>query len=292
MKREQFISLPRVIDRRGNLSFIEAENHIPFSIARAYWIYDVPGGQERGSHAFKSQQEVIIALSGSFDVLLDDGKEKRKHTMNRSFNALYIPNMIWKSLSNFSTNSVCLVLASEPYNETDYIRNYKTFQKSFREDSSVGLQTTFKSIIEINTYSQYHTISDCSLIEFPIIKNRAGNITPVHSNENIPFSIERVFYIYDIPSGAKRGMHAHKHCHEILIATSGSFEVEVDDGTNKKIILLNNPMMGLYIPPGVWATEKKYSSGAICLVLASEKYDSNDYINTYSDFKKYRRNGD
>lgn len=292
MKRERLIDLPKVVDRRGNLSFIEAENHIPFAISRAYWIYDVPGGQKRGSHAFKSQHEVIIALSGSFDVLLDDGKEKRTYPLNRSFRGLYIPNMMWRSLSNFSTNSVCLVIASNEYNEEDYIRNYKTFQKASLSYSFDVLKPSFKTAINKNTYPQYHTIHDCSLIEFPIIKNRAGNITPVHSYENIPFDIERIFYIYDIPSGAKRGMHAHKHCHEVLVATSGSFEVELDDGLNKKTVLLNNPMMGLYIPPGVWATEKKYSSGAICLVLASEKYNSDDYINTYSDFKKYRQNGD
>lgn len=291
MKRERLIDLPKVVDRRGNLSFIEAENHIPFSIARTYWIYDVPGGQKRGSHAFRSQHEIIIALSGSFDVLLDDGKEKRSYTLNRSFNGLYIPNMIWRSMSNFSTNSLCLVIASQPYDENDYIRNYKLFKKALSSDNLRNIVPTAKSSIE-NNNSEFYTIFDCPLIELPIIKNRAGNITPVHSYENIPFCIKRIFYIYDIPSGAKRGMHAHKHCHEVLIATSGSFEVELDDGSNKKTVLLNNPMMGLYIPPGIWATQKKYSSGAICLALTSEKYDADDYINTYSEFKKYRQYGD
>ncbi|MBK5720604.1 WxcM-like domain-containing protein [Dysgonomonas sp. Marseille-P4677] len=290
MRRERLIDLPKVIDRRGNLSFIEADSHVPFSISRVYWIYDVPGGQTRGSHAFKSQHEVIIALSGSFDVLLDDGKEQRTYSLNRSYKGLYIPNMMWRSLTNFSTNSLCLVIASEAYNEEDYIRNYKIFQKLSLSDA---MYNTFppSKCIEEDSASQYNTVFDCTLLEFPIIKNRAGNITPVHSNQNIPFAIERIFYIYDIPSGVKRGMHAHKYCHEVLIATSGSFEVELDDGTNKRTVLLNNPMIGLYIPPGVWATEKEYSSGAICLALASEKYKSEDYINTYSDFKKYRQNG-
>lgn len=292
MIREQIIELPKVIDRRGNLSFIEARKHIPFNIARAYWVYDVPGGQYRGSHAFKSQHEVIIALSGSFDVILDDGKQKRTYTLNRSYNALYIPNMIWRSLDNFSTNALCLVIASNPYNEEDYIRNYREFKKllgSVKEktDTQTSVIKDIKGLLH-----EYNTVFDCSLIEFPVIKNRAGNITPVQSFENIPFGIERVFYIYDIPSGAKRGMHAHKTCHEILVATSGSFEVELDDGTNRKTILLNNPIRGLHIPPGVWATEKEYSSGVICLALASEKYDSEDYINTYADFKRYRQNED
>lgn len=288
MTKERLIELPKIADRRGNLSFIEAGQHIPFKIARVYWIYDIPGGQKRGGHAFKSQHEIIIALSGSFDVLLDNGKEKKKYSLNRSYQALYIPNMQWRSLENFSTNALCLVIASDSYNESDYIRNYKEFQKNIQSYPSQRFELV-DSISTAKHEPEFNTVFDCSLIELPIIKNRAGNITPVHSLKNIPFDIERIFYIYDIPSGEKRGMHAHKHCHEILIATSGSFEVELDDGTNKRTVLLNRPMHGLYIPPGVWATEKEYSSGAICLALASETYDSNDYINTYSEFKKYRQ---
>lgn len=291
MNKEKLIALPKVIDRRGNLSFIEAGIHIPFNIARTYWIYDVPGGQRRGSHAFKKQHELIIALSGSFDVLLDDGKEKRKYTLNRSYKALYIPNMMWRSLENFSTNSLCLVIASAPYDEDDYIRNYRSFKKQILS-AEADKHPFVKKEKTIISKHQYNTVFDCSLIEFPVIKNRAGNITPVHNLDNIPFDIERVFYIYDIPSGEKRGMHAHKHCHEVLVAASGSFEVELDDGTNKRVVNLNRPMHGLYIPPGVWATEREYSSGAICLALTSDKYDVDDYINTYSDFKKYRSDGD
>lgn len=291
MKRAQIIELPKVTDRRGNLSFIEVEKHIPFRIARVYWIYDIPGGQRRGSHAFKSQHELIIALSGSFDVVLDDGKVKRNYTLNRSYNALYVPNMMWRSLKNFSTNALCLVLTSEAYSEDDYIRNYKEFRKTASTENLIAeLPPCNKNNATISP--QFNTVFDCSLIEFPVIKKRSGSITPVHSSENIPFDIDRVFYIYDIPSGEKRGMHAHKHCHEILIAASGSFEVELDDGTNKKTVLLNRPMYGLHIPPGVWATEKEYSSGVVCLALASDTYDIEDYINTYSDFKKYRQDED
>lgn len=288
MRKERIIELPKVTDRRGNLSFVEARQHVPFNIARVYWIYDIPGGQKRGSHAFKKQHEVIIALSGSFDVLLDDGGAKRKYTLNRSYNALYVPNMIWRSLDNFSTNALCLVIASEPYDERDYIRNYKQYCKALNQETE-NIQENKSTDISGNTHSQYNTVFDCSLIEFPIIKNRAGNIIPVQSFMTIPFDIERIFYIYDIPSGEKRGMHAHKHCHEVLVAACGSFKVELDDGTNKKTVLLNNPMYGLHIPPGVWATEKEYSSGAICLALASERYDSEDYIYKYTEFKKYRR---
>jgi hypothetical protein len=130
------------------------------------------------------------------------------------------------------------------------------------------------------------SVYDCSIIELNSISNRAGNITPVTSNENVPFDIKRVFYLYDIPGGEERGAHAHKECHQFLIAASGSFEIEVDDGINKRTVVLNRSFYGLHIPPGIWAAEKGFSSGAICLVLASHNYDEDDYIRNYDQFLK------
>jgi len=125
--KEHLIKLPKIEDPRGNLSFIEELNQIPFKITRVYWIYDVPGGQSRGGHAFKEQQELIVALSGSFDVILDDNLGKREYSLNRSYYGLYVPNLIWRSMENFSTNSLCLILASTHYDEKDYIRDYHEF---------------------------------------------------------------------------------------------------------------------------------------------------------------------
>ncbi len=123
------INLPKIEDERGNLTFIEEENHIPFKIKRVYWIYDVPGGQKRGGHAFKEQQEFIVALSGSFDVVIDDGKQKQTFPLNRSYYGLYIPNGLWREMNNFSTNSLALVLSSTEFSEDDYIRDYQTYLK-------------------------------------------------------------------------------------------------------------------------------------------------------------------
>ena len=123
------IQLPKVQDARGNLSFIEEENHIPFPIKRAFWIYDVPGGEERGGHAYRKNEEFIVALSGSFDVVLDDGKGNvQSFHLNRSYYGLYVPNMIWRQMTNFSTNSLAMVLASQPYDAEDYIRDYEQFK--------------------------------------------------------------------------------------------------------------------------------------------------------------------
>lgn len=132
------------------------------------------------------------------------------------------------------------------------------------------------------------SVYDCSLITLPKIENRAGNITPVHNSLEIPFDIKRIFYLYDVPGGEDRGAHSHKTCHQFIIAASGSFEIVLDDGRVKRQVQLNRPYIGLHIPPGIWAHEINFSSGAICLVLASEFYDANDYIRDYGEFKKYK----
>jgi len=131
------------------------------------------------------------------------------------------------------------------------------------------------------------SIYDCSLVELPRIKNRAGNITPVHNNIEIPFSVKRIFYLYDIPGGESRGAHAHKECHQFLIAASGSFEILLDDSKAKRLVHLNRPYLGLHIPPGIWASEINFSSGSICLVFASTLYDEKDYIREYADFLSF-----
>lgn len=128
--KPEIIELPKFLDKRGNLSFIEEFKQIPFKIERTYWIYDVPGGEHRGGHAYRENEEFIVALSGSFDVVLDDGQEKKVYSLNRSYYGLYVPKGIWREMNNFSTNSLALVLASTPYNPEDYIRDYNDFKKN------------------------------------------------------------------------------------------------------------------------------------------------------------------
>lgn len=123
------IELPKFADPRGNLSFVEQLNHIPFEIKRTYWIYDVPGGENRGGHAFKQNEEFIVALSGAFDVIVDDGENKKKFTLNRSYYGLYVPAGLWREMENFSTNSLALEFGSIHYDENDYIREYDEYLK-------------------------------------------------------------------------------------------------------------------------------------------------------------------
>ena len=134
MNEPRILELSKFTDPRGNLSVIEELKDIPFEIERTYWIYDVPGGEYRGGHAFRETQELIVALSGSFDVILDNGKEKQSFHLNRSYYGLYVPKNTWRELNNFSTNSLALVLASTQYNEDDYIRDYDEFLKFVQND--------------------------------------------------------------------------------------------------------------------------------------------------------------
>lgn len=127
MQDVKLIDLPKILDERGNLSFAQEFTHIPFKIARSYWIYDVPGGAIRGGHAFYENKEFIIALSGSLEVVLDDGHEKKTYLLNRSYYGLYVPNMIWRQMQNFSTNCLVFVLSSIDYDPSDYIHDYQSF---------------------------------------------------------------------------------------------------------------------------------------------------------------------
>lgn len=136
--------------------------------------------------------------------------------------------------------------------------------------------------------SKSNRVFDCKIVQFPVIHNRAGNITPVENSIEVPFDIQRVYYLYDVPGGADRGGHAHKHLQQLIIAASGSFDITLDDGEHKKLFSLNRPNIGLFLCPGIWRDISNFSSGAICLVLASLKYTEEDYIRGYEDFIVYK----
>jgi hypothetical protein len=139
------------------------------------------------------------------------------------------------------------------------------------------------------TNAHSSNIYNCSVIHLPKIENRAGNITPLENMKTIPFEIKRVYYLYDVPGGAERGGHAHKILHQYIIAASGAFDVLINDGVNKKVVSLNRPYFALHIVPGIWREIVNFSSGAICLVLASEFYSKNDYIREYTDFIRFKQ---
>ena len=292
----RIISLPKILDVRGNLSIIEQLKQVPFEIRRVYWIYDVPGGFDRGGHAYKESEEFIVALSGSFDVELDDSEHKQTYQLNRSYKGLYVAKAMWRRMTNFSTNSLALVLASTDYDPDDYIMDYQDFQLWLKGQTMLTDNVNNTSLPVINNVQVPNAVSyarsvfDCSLYELNKMHDVEGNLTFIYQNIHVPFEINRVFYSYDIPGGEERGGHAHKKCHQFIIAASGSFEVVLDDGTNKRTIALNRPFWGLHVPPGIWSSEQGFSSGSICLVLSSHGYDENDYIRNYEKFLDYRHN--
>jgi len=284
----KIIKLPKLLDARGNLSFVEQYNHIPFGIRRVYWLYDVPGGISRGGHAEKNNEELIIALSGSFEIVVDDGVNTKNYILNRSFFGLYIPKGLWREIKEFSTNAVALEFGSIPYSIDDYIRDYDFFLNYSKTER---LKTCLPPLLNVVCDDEANNrVFDCTMIELDRHHSeRKGNLTVIENGATLPFDIKRVYYIYDVPGGENRGAHAHKNLSQLIVAASGSFTVTLDDGKCKRSFFLNRPYQGLYVKPGMWRDLLDFSSGAVCMVLASEVYDANDYIRSYDEFIKYKK---
>lgn len=284
----RIIKLPKFLDARGNLSFAEQYAQIPFEIRRTYWLYDVPGGISRGGHAEKNNEEVVIALSGAFEIIVDDGSQTKTFVLNRSYYGLYIPKGLWREIKEFSTNALALEFGSIPYSVDDYIRDYNSFLEYIK-----GVESTFSisplKDRNIETGKRFN-VFDCTMVELDKHhSDRKGNLTVVENGVTLPFDVKRVYYLYDVPGGENRGSHAHKELSQLIIAASGSFTVTLDDGQNKRSFFLNRPYQGLYVKPGMWRDLVDFSSGAVCMVLASEIYQSEDYIRDYNGFIAFRK---
>ncbi|MBR3387850.1 MAG: WxcM-like domain-containing protein [Bacteroidales bacterium] len=284
----RIIELPKFLDVRGNLSFAEQFTHIPFEIRRVYWLYDVPGGVARGGHAEINNEEFIIALSGAFEIVVDDGTLSRTFVLNRSYYGLYIPKGLWREIKEFSTNAFALEFGSIPYSENDYIRDYETFKLYAQSDE------THNSLISplcnrCISAERIFSVFDCSILELDKHHSeRKGNLTVVENGVTLPFDVKRVYYLYDVPGGENRGAHAHKELSQLIIAASGSFTVTLDDGKCKRSYFLNRPYQALYVKPGLWRDLVDFSSGAVAMVLASDIYKKEDYIRDYDEFVDFR----
>ena len=284
----KIIELPKFLDVRGNLSFAEQYTHIPFEIRRVYWLYDVPGGIARGGHAEKNNEELIIALSGAFEIVIDDGTRSKTFVLNRSYFGLYIPKGLWREIKEFSTNALALEFGSIPYSEDDYIRDYDSFLSYIKTTVPTKVISPLKPRT-IETLQKY-SVFDCSMVELDRHhSDRKGNLTVVENGTTLPFDVKRVYYLYDVPGGENRGAHAHKELSQLIVAASGSFTVTLDDGNCKRSFFLNTPYQGLYVKPGLWRDLVDFSAGAVCMVLASDVYKVDDYIRNYDDFIRFRQ---
>ena len=286
MKEPRLIQLPKFLDDRGNLSFFENDNQLPFAIKRVHWIYDVPGGEERGGVAYKTTEEFIVAMSGSFDVVVKNSEREWKFSLNRSYMGVYIPAGYWRAVENFSSNSVAVIAASTFYDPNDAVRSMDELRAWIPSEKDNHQSPITNHQLPIAK----HSVSDCKIVELDRHHSqRKGDISVVAVAKEVPFDVKRIYYLYDVPGGADRGGHGHKALSQLIIAASGSFTVTLDDGTNKKTFTLNRPYQGLYIKSGIWRTLTDFSSGSICVVLASEKYDEKDYIRSYDEFVEYRK---
>lgn len=284
----RIIELPKFLDERGNLSFAENNNQIPFTIKRTYWLYDVPGGVARGGHAEINNEELIIAMSGSFDITVDDGEQQKTFTLNRSYYGLYIPKGLWREIKEFSTNALALEFGSIAYDVNDYIRDYDEYLKFCKNPTFAPGSN--ESAPESCEPAKKYNVFDCTIVELDKHhSNRRGNLTVVENGQTLPFDVKRVYYLYDVPGGESRGSHAHRDLEQFIVAVSGSFKVTLDDGNCKRTFFLNRPYQGLYVKPGMWRDLDDFSSGAVCMVLASDVYKKEDYIRDYNEFIEFRK---
>jgi len=279
MKEIAPIDLPKITDPRGNLSFLQQGDLLPFEIKRCYWIYDVPGGRARRGRALRDTWEMIVPLSGSFDVKIDG--ECTVH-LCRGNKGLLVPPMHWREIENFSTNSVAVVLASTVYDEADYIRDFDEWKNC---GDGYGREACSSPNDERISKQSALGLDACGVIDLPRHEDPDGSLTEVENTDAFPFDIKRIFYLYDVPAGSERGGHAHHHARELIVAVSGAFTVRLTDGKRVRAFHLDRPFQALYVDRGVWRTLDDFSAGAVCLVLTSEIFSEEDYIRDYDTYR-------
>ncbi len=273
MTESEIRQLPVVKDPRGNLAFVQESPLLPFPIHKVEWIYDVPDGVSHREPATADCRAVIIALSGSFDVVaIPESGDESKVTLRRGSQALPVNPGTRCEIRDFSTNSVGLIIYSEAGREWPATRE-ATPEEGSGEDP--------------------HRTSDtgqCRITDLPTDYGSEGRTTGVTNGSGSLPEVKRVFYLFDVPSGATRGGHSHFVDQQLIVSVSGSFTVVVDDGRSRKEFVLNRPNYGLYIPAGIWRELKDFSTGSISMVLTSEPYSESDYVREYERFKRLTAN--
>jgi hypothetical protein len=264
------VSLPQVPEPRGKLTALEELADLPFRIGTIRWLYDAYAGASWMSHADLGET-FIVALSGSVDAVVGQGRlDDARVRLQRASVGLHVSSGVGWRIDDVSTNSVALVIGPD--------------QGGARR---VGLHAA-GSADEVGMDLD-STIDDCRRIEFPRDRQRHVTTSTVTSFADVPFRVARVYYLHDVPGGARRGGHAHRELEEILVAVAGSFDVRLDDGRRAKTVRLDRAHTGVYVPTGIWRELENFSSGAICLVLASAPYDETEYIRDYDDFRRAKR---
>jgi hypothetical protein len=263
----RLVSLPRITDARGSLTALEELIQVPFLIGSVRWFYDVPAGVSWREGQAGPGDALVVALSGSFDVVVN---ERRVH-LSRADWGLHVPEGVdWRPVDP-STNSVALAVSSH-------------LPPGRHRPLSDQPERDVPGALDVDS-----TIDDCSTLALPRRVHAHGSSTEVIGSADLPFEILRVYYVYDVPGGARRGGHAHQRQEEVLVAAAGAFEVVLDDGHRAKTVRLDRAYSGVHITSGIWRELRDFSSGAICLVLASASYEEADYIREYDEFRRAKR---
>jgi hypothetical protein len=260
------VSLPQIPERRGNLTALEELVHLPFRIGSVQWLYELPAGTSWSVGEGGLGDSLVVALSGSFDVVIGAGRVR----LGRADTGLHVPASVAWTVEHPATNSVGLIISSRP-----------TRPQRIRAD-----QPDRAASRHLNPHS---TIDDCRRIRLPRHHHGQGSTTSVLPHAEVPFDVVRVYYLYDVPGGAERGGHAHRQLEQVLVSLAGSFDVVLKDGRRVKTIRLDRAHSGVFIATGIWRELRNFSSGAICLALASAPYDEADYIREYDDFRRAKK---
>jgi WxcM-like, C-terminal len=259
----RIVPLPQIPEPRGNLTALEELVHLPFRIGCVRWFYELPAGTSWSEPGLG--EILIVALSGSFDAVIDQRSSRSRVRLSRAYTGLYVPPSVAWRVDDPSTNSVGLVISSQP----DRPRRLERDQLDEAVPAALNLDST---------------IEDCHTIT--LHRRGRGNTTRAIPHADVPFDISRVYYLYDVPAGARRGGHAHRRLEQVLFAVAGSFDVLLDDGRRVRATRLDRAHSGVYITTGIWRELRNFSSGAICLALASAPYDEADYVREYDEFRR------
>jgi hypothetical protein len=259
----RLVSLPQIPEPRGNLTALEELVHMPFRIGSVRWFYELLAGTSWAASEPGLGDALLIALSGSFDVAIGGSRVR----LSRANIGVHLPASLEWRVEDPATNSVGLIMSSRP-----------TRPRRLEPDAPNATATS-----DLNPHS---TVDDCRWITLPNDRRRRGSTTSVLPQAEVPFDVLRVYYLYDIPGGAERGGHAHRRLLQVLVSLAGSFDVVLKDGRRVKTIRLDRPHSGVFIATGIWRELRNFSSGAICLALASAPYDEGDYIRDYEDFRR------
>jgi hypothetical protein len=262
----RLVSLPQIPEPRGNLTALEEQVHLPFRIGSVRWIYDLPAGASWSVSERDLGDALIVALSGSFDVAIGASRVR----LGRADTGLHVAASVAWTVEDPATNSVGLIISSRP-----------TRPHGVRPD-----QLDRSGAHDLNAHS---TVDDCHRIRLSRHRRGRGSTTVVLPGAEVPFDVLRVYYLYDVPGGAERGGHAHRRLEQVLVAVAGSFDVVLNDGRRVKTIRLDRAHSGVFIATGIWRELRNFSSGAICVALASAPYDQADYIREYGDFRRAKR---